>query len=178
MAADGAPLRRASRAGRSAGGKAFDLVTEWRLGAPVDLVWSLLRAVEAWPAWWPRVAAVETLEPGDGEGVGARHRLLWTTALPYRLAIETQVIAVEPMRRIVAAASGELDGTGIWTLEPVPGGCLVRYRWRVRPNKPWMRRFAPWLAPVFAWNHDRVMESGRKGAEARLRALAELGEGA
>jgi hypothetical protein len=146
----------------------FDLTTEWHLDAPVEAVWPILREVEGWPSWWPNVASVETIAPADADGLGARHRLLWSTALPYRLAIGTEVVALEPLRRIVVAASGELEGKGSWTFEAIGGACAVRYRWQVTPRKAWMRRLAPLFAPVFAWNHGKVMETGRLGLQQRL----------
>lgn len=45
-------------------GEHFDLVTHWRLHAPVENVWAVLMAPESWPMWWPHVRAVRTLEPG------------------------------------------------------------------------------------------------------------------
>jgi uncharacterized protein YndB with AHSA1/START domain len=146
----------------------FDLVTDWHLAAPVEQVWALLRDVQGWPNWWPNVAEAERLERGDREGVGAVHRIAWTTALPYRLTFTTRVVAIEPMRQIEIEAWGEMDGSGTWTLLPEGDGVQLRYRWRVAPRRPWMRRLAPLLRPVFAWNHGRVMASGRKGLEAGL----------
>jgi hypothetical protein len=146
----------------------LDLLSEWRLAAPADSVWDGLRDVAAWPAWWPCVASVEILEPGDADGVGARHRIAWTTALPYRLAFETRLTQVRALQRIEIAATGEIEGVGSWTLEPGPGFCLARYRWQVALRRPWMRLLGPVLRPVFAWNHGQVMERGRRGLERHL----------
>ena len=96
----------------------FDLLTEWRLPGPLDTVWPLLRDFEGWPCWWPNVAEAVLVEPGNEAGIGAVHRLAWTTALPYRLAFMTRLVAIEPMRRIEAEAFGELDGLGTWTVSP------------------------------------------------------------
>ena len=63
----------------------FDLVTDWAFEAPPERVWAILRAVEDWPSWWPSVRKVEPVAAGDGDGVGAIHRLTWQTALPYTL---------------------------------------------------------------------------------------------
>jgi hypothetical protein len=148
---------------------AFDLLSEWRLRAPIERIWGLLRDVEAWPSWWPCLASVEPVRRGDANGVGAIHRLSWTTSLPYRIVLETRVTAIEPLERIAAHASGELVGCGIWTLDRAGEDLvIVRYRWRVTLTKRWMRWLAPLLHGVFAWNHDQVMERGRKGIEARL----------
>ena len=150
---------------------AFDLVTDWALDAPPDEVWAVLRAVEAWPLWWRSVRRVETLAVGDAEGIGAVHRLVWQTALPYRLTITTEISAIEPGRRIEVRASGDVEGTGTWSLRPgAEGGTAVRYVWRVGVGKPWMRRLLPVLRPVFAWNHDKVMQAGDAGLRRHLAA--------
>ena len=146
----------------------FALVTDWHLAAPLEAVWRLLEATGDWPEWWPAVARVERLREGDANGVGAVHRLTWKTALPYTLAFDVETVRVEPMSEIEGHASGELDGTGIWTLHPEPGGTHVRYLWRVEVTRRWMRLLAPLLRPVFAWNHDKVMAWGLAGARARL----------
>ena len=77
-----------------------------------------------------------------------------------------------PVWDLIAAtegrAFGELDGTGLWTFEGTPQGMVARYLWRVEVTRPWMRWMAPVLAPVFAWNHHKVMAWGEEGARKRL----------
>ena len=141
----------------------FRLVTEWKLDAPIACVWQALADVETWPLWWPSVRRVEVLERRGGGGPLTALRLEWRTALPYRVGFVMKVTRAEPPILIEGEAQGELDGIGRWTLEPADGRCHVRYEWRVRVTKWWMRALAPVLRPVFAWNHDVVMERGRRG---------------
>ena len=151
--------------------QAFELVTDWRLDAPPEEVWAALRAVEAWPQWWPSVLRVEVLAAGDADGIGAVHRLLWQTALPYRLTITSAVAAIEPGRRIEVRVSGHVVGTGTWTLGAgAGGGTAVGYLWRVDVGRPWMRWLLPALRPVFAWNHGKVMARGGDGLRRHLAA--------
>ena len=146
----------------------FHLVTEWLLDAPVESVRQALLDVEQWPDWWPSVRSVEIVEKGEADGVGAVHRLRWRTALPYDLVFEMQVTCLEPERLIEGQAAGELDGTGRWTLAARGNRTHVRYDWSVRVTRIWMRWLAPVLRPVFAWNHGRVMDTGRQGLARRL----------
>jgi hypothetical protein len=156
----------------------FELHTEWRLDAPIDRVWELIATTEHWPGWWPAVIRVQRLEPGDAQGLGAIDRMHWRTALPYTLSFDIETVAIEKHRAIEGRAFGELDGTGLWTFEEAPGGVIARYLWRVEVTKPWMRLMAPLLAPVFAWNHHKVMRWGEAGAKKRLSAPLPLaGEG-
>ena len=146
----------------------FNLVSEWRLAAPVDRVWAELMRPDDWPQWWRAVKRVETLAEGDARGVGAIRRLTWGSALPYELTFEMRATRVEPMTVIEGRASGELDGTGRWTLTPDGNGTLVRYDWQIEVTKPWMRTLAPLLRPAFAWNHNIVMGWGYDGLRRRL----------
>lgn len=146
----------------------FRLVSEWRLDAPLDWVWDALCDVEHWPDWWPSVTHVEPLAPGDENGIGAANRFTWATALPYDLAFVMTVADMQSMRRIEGHAAGELEGTGVWTLNHADGRTVARYDWQVDVTKPWMRRVAPLLTPVFAWNHGVVMRRGEEGLRRHL----------
>jgi uncharacterized protein YndB with AHSA1/START domain len=151
------------------GTTSFRLASRWRLAAPPAAVWRLLREVSAWPGWWrPNLLKVERLSDGDDLGLGQRDRFLWRGALPYRLAIDMETIAVEPRRRIVGRASGDLTGTGTWMLTPRAEGSELCYRWEVELAKPWLRRIARPFRALLAWNHHAVM---RNGAQGMARAL-------
>jgi len=146
----------------------FHLTTQWTLAAPPLPVWDALAQPEAWPSWWRAVERVEVIEPGGPDGVGAYRRFTWRTALPYRVTFNMRTLRVEKPALIEGRADGELTGTGRWTLTPADAGTQVRYDWIVDVTKPWMRLLAPLARPVFAWNHDVVMEWGRQGLERRL----------
>ena len=66
------------------------------------------------------------------------------------------------------AATGELEGSGAWTLWSGEGATHIRYDWNVRTTRWWMNLLAPVARPLFARNHDIVMEWGRVGLESEL----------
>lgn len=146
-----------------------DLVSQWRIHAPVDRVWAALSDPASWPRWWPYVREVVTLREGGPDGVGAVRRIDWSTRLPYRLVIEVEGVEVVPNERLRGRSRGHLDGEGLWLLRAEPGFTDVTYVWRVTLRRRWMRGLAPLLAPVFRWNHRGVMRAG----EAGLRQLLE-----
>lgn len=146
----------------------FALVTVWRLAASREAVWKELAAPEHWPEWWRYVKRVVELKPGDANGVGAVRRFTWSSRLPYSLAFDVTITKVEKPHLLEGAAHGELDGTGTWHLAESSGVVTVRYDWRVRTTKPWMRLMAPLARPVFAWNHHGVMRAGGEGLAKRL----------
>lgn len=145
----------------------FDLVSHWRLDAPVPQVWRAITETEHWPRWWPGVVGVRKLRRGDGTGVGLLQEITFRTGLGYRLHLQLEVTEVLKGERLRARAGGTLAGEGIWLLHqalPEAGGHTdVTFVWRVTPPPGILRWTAPLLAPLFRWNHKRVMRAGRLG---------------
>ena len=146
----------------------FDLVSHWRIAAPVDRVWAALAEPETWPLWWPYVRAVHTLRQGRTGGVGSLRRIVWATRLPYQVVIEVEAIESLRHERLRGRSRGQLQGEGIWLLRPERGFTDVTYVWRVELGSRWMRWLAPVLAPVFRWNHNGVMRAGGIGLARHL----------
>lgn len=142
----------------------FLLRSHWAVPAPLAEVWQALTTPDDWPRWWPYVRAVETLRRGDDAGLGAARRMHWSTRLPYGFSIEVETVEVLPRERLRARSRGQLEGEGIWTLSALSARhTRVDYAWHVALTRPWMRRAAPLLAPVFRWNHHAVMRAGEAG---------------
>ena len=146
----------------------FDLVSHWRIHAPVDRVWAALTDPSSWPRWWPYVQQVQTLRAGGADGVGAVRRIAWSTRLPYRIVIEVESVESLRHQRLRGRSRGQLDGEGLWLLRAEEGYTDVTYVWRVQLARPWMRWLAPLLAPLFRWNHDGVMRAGEAGLRRHL----------
>jgi len=140
----------------------FDLVTDWTIPAPSPIVWDALFEPQEWPSWWRAVEAVEILQLPDENGVGGYARLKWRTALLYRLTFNMRTVRVEPGRIIEGVADGDVAGTGRWTLQPAGDNTQVRYEWNVDVTHPVMRHIAPFTRPAIKWNHDVIMEWGRR----------------
>jgi Polyketide cyclase / dehydrase and lipid transport len=141
----------------------YDFVTRWSVAAPLEAVWKEISEADRWPSWWPGVVAVQLLEPGDADGVGAYRRFTWRSRLPYTLRFNMRTTRVEKLHVIEGVADGELSGFGRWQLIDAGSRVDVRYDWRVDANKAWMRMLAPVARPLFAWNHDVVMRWGQEG---------------
>ena len=146
---------------------AYRFVTTWCVDAPIDAVYDAVDDATQWPAWWRGVRSAELLEAGDEDGLGRLWRYVWRSRLPYDLAFEARVTAVQRPHLIEAQAQGELAGTGRWRLFEGDGTAVV-YEWDVRTTRAWMNRIAPVARPLFAYNHDVVMRWGGEGLARRL----------
>ena len=146
----------------------YHFVSTWQIQAPIERVWEEIYHAEHWPSWWKYVVGVEELEPGAADGVGKRVHLLFRTRLPYTLGFEARLTRVQPPSELESEATGELEGTGRWTLASADGGTLVRYNWDVRTTRWWMSLLAPVARPAFSWNHGQLM---REMAESLARRL-------
>ena len=116
----------------------------------------------------PQNSHIPVQQKGDAQGVGSLRSYTWSSRLPYRLSFNMRTTAVTRPTLMEGIASGDLDGKGRWRLEPLGERPRVQYEWTVVVGKPWMRAFAPLLAPVFAWNHDPVMREGGRGIARHL----------
>lgn len=152
----------------------YRFVTVWRLQAPIDRVFAEIDDAEAWPTWWPNVRAVEPLEEGGPDRIGARYRTTFVGKLPYELRFELRVSAREPPTSLVGVATGELEGTGDWTLWTEEDWTVVRYVWAIRTTARWMNVLAPlpFVDEIFRLNHHAVMRNGLAGIRRRLGGVA------
>ena len=93
-----------------------------------------------------------------------RPALYFKGSLPYSLVFDLEVTRVERPGTLAGRASGELEGTGVWTLTEEAGGVTIaRYDWNVRTTRWWMNLLAPLARPLFKANHDLVMKAGANG---------------
>lgn len=149
----------------------FVLVSRWNLPVPREQVWKLLIHPESWPAWWPRLESARRVVAGDADGRGAVTEFSWSSGLGYRVEFAVSTVRVDEPSEIEGEVHGNVRGNGLWLLEEAGAGeggqgARLTYRWDVELQKPWMRRLAPLLWPVFAARHFRVMRDGA-GAMAR-----------
>ena len=152
----------------------YRFVTEWRLEAPIERVFDEIKDVDAWPSWWPSVRKVERVRDGDSSGIDRVDRLTFVGRLPYRLAFDMRVTRIEPPMALSGVATGELEGTGDWTLHEDAGSTVVRYVWAITLTRAWMNLLAPlpFVNAIFALNHHAVMRDGLAGLRRRLGGVA------
>ena len=148
----------------------YHYVSTWQLRAPIEQIWTTISNLDQLPAWYPAVHEVQTLAPGDDQGIGARVRYVIKGRLPMRLAFEATITRVVAPRELDLRAEGDLAGTGRWDLEQHDDLTSARYTWDVHTTRPWMNLVAPVARPLFTWNSKGVMLQAGQGLARYLKA--------
>jgi len=139
----------------------FHFVTQWRLKARADEVYDVIAEPLEYPRWWPSVYLnVRETAAGKPGGLGRRVRLHTKGWLPYTLDWEAEVTEASAPGRIVLTASGDLNGTGIWTFVQDSDYVNATFDWTVTPAKSLLRYLTPVMRPVLEANHRWAMEQG------------------
>ncbi|AFZ27193.1 Polyketide cyclase / dehydrase and lipid transport [Cylindrospermum stagnale PCC 7417] len=138
----------------------YCFVTTWVIDAPIERVWEEIIHSERWTNWWKYVESVVDTEPSEDSGTEKIQRITWTTPLFYKLVFDTQLTRIEPPNLLALVAKGDVDGVGLWELESVEQGTLVRYTWKVKTTKVWMNILAVFIKPLMEWNHNTIMQQG------------------
>ncbi len=163
----------------------LDLVSHWRIAAPLAPVWAALADPAHWPRWWPAVQRVQTLQAGADGGVGGRQRLAWSAGGPFSGVIELETLDALPPAWLRARAGRQRAGKGrsalqgecIWLLRAEGDSGLagnaspvtqVTHVWRLAPGAGPARWGLLALAPLLRALHGRVMRAGALGLARHL----------
>jgi hypothetical protein len=148
----------------------YHFVTTWRMEGTCDEVADILGDPLRLSVWWPSVyLKVDEIEPARAEnGVGRRVGLLTKGWLPYTLRWELLVVDARYPHGSTIAATGDLEGTGVWTFEQDGEFVDISYDWRIRATKPLLRNLSFLLRPLFEANHRWAMTEGEKSLRLEL----------
>jgi len=139
----------------------YSFLTEWRVTAPQELVYEILKEGKDYPQWWPEVYLSADFEPsGRSDHVGDRVRFYTKGRLPYTLRWTAEVVRHQPSQTIEIKALGDFVGRGVWLLERDGDETHIVFDWRLRADKPLLRFLSPIFKPIFKWNHHWAMERG------------------
>ena len=148
----------------------YQFLTRWRVEGTCGEVADVLNDPMALTRWWPSVYIdVQELRPPGANGVGRRVRLHTKAWLPYTLRWEFEVVESRYPHGYTLVASGDFDGSGVWTFEQDGPFVDIAYDWRIRAEKPLLRNLSFLLRPVFEANHRWAMA---RGEECLARELA------
>lgn len=148
----------------------FRFDERWDLpGATVAEVYGVLSHGEWLPQWWRGVYLdAAKLSDNPEPRVGDRLRVRARGFLPYELNFILEATELEPDRRVQVKTFGDFDGVWTATLSQTRKGVNVDLVWEVTVLRPILKRLAPLLRPLFAWNHRWTTPRGEAGLRAFL----------
>lgn len=147
----------------------YHFITRWRVDATVEEVDEILGDAEDLVRWWPAVyLEVQVLEPGGDGGVGKLVDLYTKGWLPYTLRWQFRVTESHSPYGFTLQALGDFVGRGIWTFEQDGPRVDVTYDWKIRADKPLLRRLSFLFRPIFEANHRWAMDRGEESLRLEL----------
>ena len=147
----------------------YRFLSRWIFPADPGRIYALISEPLRYPEWWRGVhLQVEELARGAPDGVGRTVRMSVRSFLPYRLTWELRCVEARKPWGLTSEASGDLTGTGKWTLEAQAMGTNVTFEWNVLASRPLLRFGSFLLRPLFKANHDWVMERFERGLRQEL----------
>ena len=160
-------------------GNDYRFIDRWRVEARVEEVADILEDALSFPRWWPSVYfEVQELEPGGEHGIGKLISLRAGGWLPYTLRINFRTFESRYPHGFSMAATGDLEGQGIWIFEQDGPFVDVTYDWTIRAHKPIIDKLSFLLKPIFRSNHNWTMKRGEESLKLELlrrRARSEAG---
>ncbi|MDX6385655.1 MAG: hypothetical protein QOK48_3228 [Blastocatellia bacterium] len=142
---------------------------KWRVEGQLKEVADIIEDAPSLSVWWPSVYfAVQELEKGGAGGVGKLISLRAGGWLPYTLRIQFRTTESRYPNGFSMDASGDLEGTGIWTFTEDGDFVNVEYDWTIRANKPIIDRLSFLLKPIFRSNHNWTMKRGEQSLQLEL----------
>lgn len=136
-------------------------LTRWELEASAAEVSALLVDARDLPKWWPSVFLHARLaEPGEATGLGRVVEVVTAGFLPFTLRFRIETTLVEPGARIGVEATGDVEGIGLWALEPFGGRLVVRFRFLGGISGRPARFFPGLFRRVFRRSYAWAMERG------------------
>jgi hypothetical protein len=155
----------------------FVLICRFRLHTDADAVWRLLIDVERWPQWWRNVrrARLASGWRGSTETAPAAPEVHaadidWHISFAVGLQLRFASTYLQTPYLLEAHVTGDLRGSVLWLVEPVPSGDAVDVtcRFEVDVCRPWMRRLIWLVRWTIAWGYFKLMHAGAWGMARRL----------
>jgi hypothetical protein len=147
----------------------YIFITGWRVEGTCEEVARILEDPLGLTRWWPTVyLQVVELRPPRADGLGRLVRVHTRGWLPYTLRWEFEVAESRHPYGFTILAHGDFEGRGVWTFEQDGRFVNITYDWRLRAEKPLIRRLSLLLKPIFEWNHRWAMAEGEKGLKGEL----------
>jgi len=157
----------------------YHFISRWRVEGTCGEVADVLGDPLSLPRWWPSVYLdVWEVRPPDANGLGRRVKLHTKGWLPYTLRWEFEVTEDRYPYGSTLVATGDFDGRGEWTFAQDGRFVNITYDWRLRAEKPLLRRLSVLMKPLFEANHRWAMARGEESLILELARRRATGDAA
>lgn len=148
----------------------YQFSTCWHVEATCAEVYRTLETAEDLPRWWPSVYLdAKQLEKGQTGGVGKVVALYTKGFLPYTLKWKFRVTHTQFPHGFALEAIGDFAGKGVWTFTQITDKqCEVVYDWKIKAEKPLLKKLSWLLKPLFSANHRWAMRKGEESLKLEL----------
>ena len=147
----------------------YHFFSQWDVQGSAEDVYDLLSDPSSYARWWKEAHySVKILSHGDDRGVGRTADLEMKGKLPYSLNWRLTCTEAGRPNRFTVVSTGDFVGRGIWTVLEEKGTVHATFDWKIRAEKPLLKYLSFLLKPIFARNHDWVMERGEAGLRCEL----------
>ena len=149
----------------------YHFITEWFFPVPVERVWEETANIGAYPTWWKNLKKAVIRGPESRLQLGSIVDCEVKGSLPFSLRFTIEVTTFDPPRLLEIKSTGDLIGTGKWTLESKDNGTQSIFHWDVGTTNPVLNIIAriPFVKSMLEKNHDDVMAKGYEVINARFK---------
>jgi len=149
----------------------YQFNTYWLLKASAEEVYQILDKPGQLTRWWPSVYLdLKIVEEGRPDGIGKVVEVYTKGLLPYTIRWSFRSSEKKFPHRLALEAFGDLEGKGVWNIKQKKGSaiCEVHYDWRIKAEKPLLKKLSFLLKPLFKYNHDWAMYKGEQSIKLEL----------
>ncbi len=136
----------------------YTFLSDWELPVEPATSFSVLRDLWSYPTWWPEFKRADRID--DENGLFALR-----SALPLTLNFSLRRDVEDEAKGLLSAtASGDIEGSVEWLLEPSGTSATIAHFTEQVILKHRLARSTDFaLRPLLNWNHAAAMRSGRRG---------------
>jgi hypothetical protein len=147
----------------------YHAISRWRVEATREEIAAITATPEDLMRWWPAAFLESRMtKAGDAAGVGAEFECHVKGWLPYSLNFAGRVTEAVYGRKLRVAVWGDFVGGMNCDIEEDGAFCRIVFDWRVRVEKPLVKRLSFLFKIGFYFNHLWVMTQGLKSIKAEL----------
>jgi len=146
----------------------FEFCSTWKLAAAREAVFEAIDDFRTWAEWWPGLEEIVETHPGGPDRIGQKASSRWRGPIGYIFRFSIEAVERREPEYLKGLATGDLSGSGAWTLSEYQGWTDVTLDWNVRAERRWMEFLAPVARPIFVHGHDHVMKAGAEGLAGHL----------